>query len=94
MNKIKLLLASLLFSISLFSQTGPPAPSPGIWAIIDTNYTVGSSLVGVTKAKITLKNTTVSKTTGTQFRVYYDKVAFSSPTNFLVVYNGLSFQVF
>ena len=80
MNKIKLLLASLLFSISLFSQTGPPAPSPGIWAIIDTNYTVGSSLVGVTKAKITLKNTTVSKTTGTQFRVYYDKVAFTAAT--------------
>ena len=72
MNKIKSLLAFLMLSISLFSQTGPPAPSPGIWAIIDTNYTVGSSLVGVTKAKITLKNTTVSKTTGTQFRVYYD----------------------
>jgi hypothetical protein len=78
MNKIKSLLAFLLFSISLFSQTGPPAPSPGIWAIIDTNYTVGSSLVGVTKAKITLKNTTLSKTTGTQFRVYYDKIAFTA----------------
>ena len=75
---MKLLLASLLFSISLFSQTGPPAPSPGIWAIIDTNYTVGTSIAGVTKAKITLKNTTVSKTTGTQFRVYYDKIAFTA----------------
>lgn len=63
---------------SAFAQTGPPAPSPGIWAIIDTNYAVGASNVGHSYAKITLKNTTASKVTGVQFRVFYDKNAFSA----------------
>lgn len=77
---------ALLLAVSLpaFSQTAPPAPSSGIWAIIDTNYTVGTSTLNVTKAKITLQNTTANKTTGVQFRVFYDKVAFSSASVALV----------
>ena len=61
-----------------YAQTGPPAPSPGVWAIIDTNYAVGASNVGHSYAKITLKNTTATKLTGVQFRVFYDKAAFAS----------------
>lgn len=77
---------ALLLAVSLpaFSQTAPSAPSSGIWAIIDTNYTVGTSTLNVTKAKITLQNTTANKTTGVQFRVFYDKVAFSSASVALV----------
>ena len=78
--------ALLLMTLALpaFSQTGPPAPSSGIWAIIDTNYTVGTNTLGVTKAKLTLQNTTANKITGVQFRVFYDKIAFSSASVALV----------
>jgi len=91
--KILKFLSSLLlfmtFASTALAQSGPPAPSNGIWAIIDTNYTVGTSVQGHTTANLTLQNTTVSKITGVQFRVFYDKNAFSaasvsligSPTN-------------
>lgn len=73
----KLLLFLLAFLPMLsFAQSGPPAPSTGIWAIIDTTYTVGTTSQGITEAKLTLKNTTLTKYTGVQFRVFYDKVAF------------------
>jgi hypothetical protein len=70
----------LLFSFATVAkaQTGPAAPSNGIWGIIDANYQVGTSVQGHTTAKLTLQNTTVSKTTGVQFRVFYDKNAFAS----------------
>jgi hypothetical protein len=74
----------ITLALPAFSQTGPPAPSSGIWAIIDTSYTVGTNTLNVTKAKITLKNTTSSKTTGVQFRVFYDKNAFASASVALV----------
>lgn len=69
----------LLFSIAtpIFSQ-GPPAPSSGVWVIIDTNYQIGTSQAGVTNTKVTYRNTTASLVTGLQFRVFYDKNAFSS----------------
>jgi hypothetical protein len=91
--KILKFLSSLLlfmtFASTALAQSGPPAPSNGIWAIIDTNYTVGTSVQGHTTANLTLQNTTVSEITGVQFRVFYDKNAFSaasvsligSPTN-------------
>jgi uncharacterized protein involved in exopolysaccharide biosynthesis len=70
-------LAVLAFAAtSTYAQTGPPAPSSGAWVIIDTNYTVGSSLIGQTKARITYKNNTSTLVTGLQFRVFYDKTAF------------------
>ena len=76
----------LLFCLPVitFAQSGPPAPSAGIWALIDTQYTVGSSTLGQTKARITLKNTTSTKYTGVQFRVFYDKNAFSAASVALV----------
>ena len=87
MKLLKLISSALLFitlALPAFSQTGPPAPSSGIWAIIDTNYTVGTNTLNVTKAKITLQNTTTNKTTGVQFRVFYDKTAFASASVALV----------
>lgn len=74
----------MTLALPAFSQTGPPAPSSGIWAIIDTNYTVGTHTLGVTKAKLTLQNTTANKITGVQFRVFYDKNAFASASVALV----------
>ena len=79
-------LKTLLFAVlclsasSIYAQTGPPAPSSGAWVLIDTNYTVGSSLLGQTKARITYKNNTSTLVTGLQFRVFYDKTAFTGAT--------------
>ena len=70
----------MTLTLNLFSQSGPPAPSTGIWAIIDTNYTVGTTTQGITSARITSKNTTLTKYTGVQFRVFYDNVAFTNAT--------------
>ena len=83
---MKKLILLLLFAVStaIFAQSGPPAPSNGLWAIIDGTYAVGTATQGYTTAKLTLKNTTVSKYTGTQFRVFYDKTAFSSASVSLI----------
>lgn len=70
----------MALTLNVFSQSGPPAPSTGIWAIIDTNYTVGTTAQGITTAKVTLKNTTLTKYTAVQFRVFYDKIAFTNAT--------------
>jgi hypothetical protein len=79
-----LVLLVLMFSTNLFAQTGPPAPGNGIYALIDTTYQVGTFTQGVSHAKITLKNTTATKYTGVQFRVFYDKNAFSAASVSLV----------
>ena len=83
---LKSLIMLLLLSLPVitFGQSGPPAPSAGIWALIDTQYTVGSSTLGQTKARLTLKNTTSTKYTAVQFRVFYDKNAFSAASVSLV----------
>ena len=60
------------------AQVGPPAPGNGIYAIIDTSYRLGTATEGLSQAKITLKNTTATLYTGVQFRVFYDKSAFSA----------------
>ena len=84
MNKIVKILLLLTLPMFMVAQTGPVAPSSGIWALIDTSYAVGTTTQGVTKARLTLKNTTATKVTGVQFRVFYDKVAFTNASVALV----------
>jgi hypothetical protein len=67
-----------------FSQTGPPAPGNGIYVIIDTTYQIGTSVQGQSKAKLTVQNSTTTLTTGYQFRIFYDKNAFSAASIALV----------
>ena len=95
MKTLRNLLLGLLFicPLMVFAQTGPPAPGNGIYAIIDTNYTVGPTAQGFTNARLTLKNTTLTKYTGVQFRVFYDNVAFTNATVALLGGNtNLDFQ--
>jgi hypothetical protein len=82
--KSLLLLMIVFFGASAFAQSGPSAPSSGIWALIDTQYNVGTYTLGQTKARLTLKNTTSTKYTAVQFRVFYDKTAFASASVNLV----------
>ena len=55
-----------------------------MWGIIASQYQVGTSAQGTTQAKITLQNTTLTKFAGVQFRVFYDKVAFTNATVSLI----------
>ena len=74
----------LLVPVISWAQSGPPAPGTGIYAILDTTYKVGTFTQGLSKARITLKNTTATKYTAVQFRVFYDKNAFSNASVALV----------
>ena len=55
MKQLFLILA-ILFATITFGQTTPPAPSTGRWLIVDTNYTVGTSSAGITKANLYYRN--------------------------------------
>lgn len=79
MKKYLLSLILAFTSVFAMAQSGPPAPgSSSIYAILDTNYTVGTYTQGVSKARITLQNPTATLYAGVQFRVFYDKNAFSN----------------
>jgi hypothetical protein len=76
MKKLLFLLATVITSVTAFSQT-LPAPSSGHWIIVDTTYDVGATTVGATQADLYYNNSsTPNNITGLQFRVFYDKVAF------------------
>ena len=84
MKKYILSLLAVLFVTTAFSQSAPPAPGTGIYALLDTTYKVGTQTEGVTKVRLTLQNNTTTKTTAVQFRVFYDKNAFSAASAALV----------
>lgn len=79
MKKLLLTLTAILFTVVSFGQSLTP-PSDGHWVIVDTNYTVGTSTTGATSANLYYANQNGKKITGMQFRVFYDNVAFKSPT--------------
>ena len=79
MKKLLFTLAAVLTTAVTFGQT-LPAPSNGHWIIVDTSYTVGTTTTGTTEADLYYTNQNGKKITGMQFRVFYDKVAFKSPT--------------
>jgi len=83
MKNLLLSLLLLLVTFNVFSQV-PTAPGNGIYAIIASSYQVGTTAQGFTTAKLTLQNTTLTKYTATQFRVFYDKVAFTNATVSLI----------
>ena len=84
MKKLILFLLIALASFSAIAQSATIAPSSGNWLLIDTTYSVGSSVANQTSAVISYQNSTASKITAVQFRVFYDKVAFKSPVVALI----------
>lgn len=85
MKQLKSLLFGLLFLLPFIGKAQVPvAPSNGLWGIIASQYQVGTTAQGNTTAKITLQNTTLTKFAGVQFRVFYDKVAFTNATVSLI----------
>jgi hypothetical protein len=85
MSYLKRVLVFLVFLLPFIGKAQvPAAPSNGLWGIIASQYQVGTSAQGTTQAKITLQNTTLTKFAGVQFRVFYDKVAFTNATVSLI----------
>ena len=83
-NLFKIILTLFLLSPFLGFAQVPVAPSNGLWGIIASQYQIGSTAQGNTTAKITLQNTTLTKFAGVQFRVFYDKIAFTNATVSLI----------
>lgn len=84
MKKLIIFLLIALASFSAIAQSATIAPSSGNWLLIDTTYSVGSSVANQTSAVISYQNSTASRITAVQFRVFYDKVAFKSPVVALI----------
>lgn len=73
-----MLFALMTMSLIGFSQTCYTPPTGGVFVTLDSNYLLGTVAEANTKVGLCFHNTTSSKITATQFRVYYDTVAFST----------------
>ena len=80
MKKLILFVAGVLYlTTSLFAQSANTSPGTGHWVVIDSGYQVATTTVGQTVAPLHFYNTSTSeKITGMQFRVFYDKTAFTA----------------
>mgnify|MGYP003340933596 CR=1 FL=1 len=78
MKKITLFLISLLATLGVYAQSASTSPGTGHWVVIDSGYQVGLYTSGQTVAPLYFYNTSTSeKITGMQYRVFYDKTAFT-----------------
>jgi hypothetical protein len=83
---MKNLLLSFLTAFTIFNAFSqvPVAPGNGIYGLIAEEYQIGPTSQGTTVANLTLQNTTLTKYTAVQFRVFYDNVAFTNATVALI----------
>jgi hypothetical protein len=79
---MKKLIAFLLTALTVFgvsAQSASTSPGTGHWVVIDSGYQVATTTVGQTVAPLYFYNTSTSeKITGLQYRVFYDKTAFTA----------------
>ena len=79
---MKKLISFLLTALTVFgvsAQSSSTSPGTGHWVVIDSGYQVATTTVGQTVAPLHFYNTSTSeKITGMQFRVFYDKTAFTA----------------
>lgn len=81
MNKlIKVIIGVLTLLVgNVSAQSSATSPGTGHWVVIDSGYQVATTTVGQTVAPLHFYNTSTSeKITGMQFRVFYDKTAFTA----------------
>ena len=83
---MKNFLLSFLTAFTIFNAFSqvPVAPGNGIYGLIAEEYQIGPTSQGTTVANLTLQNTTLTKYTAVQFRVFYDNVAFTNATVALI----------
>jgi hypothetical protein len=77
MRKIIISFALVLASFISFSQTCPTPTTDGVFITLDESYLAGTVQQGYTNVGLCFQNTTTTKITAFQFRVYYDNNAFS-----------------
>lgn len=81
MNKlIRVIIGVLTLLVgNVSAQSSATSPGTGHWVVIDSGYQVATTTVGQTVAPLHFYNTSTSeKITGMQFRVFYDKTAFTA----------------
>ena len=79
MKKLVALLVAVTGLLGLSAQSSSTSPGTGHWVVIDSGYQVGTTTAGSTVAPLHFYNTSTSeKITGMQFRVFYDKTAFTA----------------
>ena len=79
MKKLVALLVAVTGLLGLSAQSSSTSPGTGHWVVIDSGYQVGTTTTGSTVAPLHFYNTSTSeKITGMQFRVFYDKTAFTA----------------
>ena len=81
MNKlIKVIVGVLTLLVgNVSAQSSATSPGTGHWVVIDSGYQVATTTAGQTVAPLHFYNTSTSeKITGMQFRVFYDKTAFTA----------------
>lgn len=61
-----------------FSQSCPTPNNPGVYVTLNSTYNLGTINQGITNVDLCFFNNTSELATAVQFRVFYDKVAFSS----------------
>ena len=65
--------------LGLSAQSATTSPGTGHWVVIDSGYKVETYTTGKTVAPLYFYNTSTSeKITGMQFRIFYDKTAFTA----------------
>jgi hypothetical protein len=77
MKKLLAVASFLLMSAIGFSQTCPTPTTTGVFVTLDSNYQLAPSAAGFTNVGLCFYNNTTTLITAAQFRVYYDKLAFS-----------------
>jgi hypothetical protein len=79
MKKLILFLLTAIAVFGVSAQSSSTSPGTGHWVVIDSGYQVATTTVGQTVAPLHFYNTSTSeKITGMQFRVFYDKTAFTA----------------
>jgi hypothetical protein len=79
MKKLITTLFGTLVASLTFAQSSATSPGTGHWVVIDSGYQVATNTVGQTVTPLHFYNTSTSeKITGMQFRVFYDKTAFTA----------------
>ena len=79
MKKLILFLLTALAVFGVSAQSAATSPGTGHWVVIDSGYQVATTTAGQTVAPLHFYNTSTSeKITGMQYRVFYDKTAFTA----------------
>jgi hypothetical protein len=81
MKKLVTLLFFLMVSLVGFAQTCPTPTSTGVFVTLDATYQLAAASAGSTDVGLCFYNNTTQLITAAQFRVFYDKTAFSGVAN-------------